>query len=175
MLETALFGESSNAPNMQPVHSSSSSSLSARQLLREQQVNHLLAITIMISVFSSTLLLNTYLQNDEYLASLLADKEKEMNAVNEAATCQLKEDANKRIEPMVVLLNFVGYFIPVFLEYIIYLQLILDSTFPHVTEVVMFASNMYFLKEKTAIFLILSCALDFLAWSKNLLNIMLYG
>lgn len=75
MLETALFGESSNAPNMQPVHGSSSSSLSARQLLREQQ-------------------------NDEYHASLLADKEKEMNAVNEAAACQLKEDANKRIEPM---------------------------------------------------------------------------
>ncbi|XP_024174684.1 plant UBX domain-containing protein 9 isoform X3 [Rosa chinensis] len=39
-------------------------------------------------------------EDDEYLASLLADKEKEMNAVHEAATCQLKGDVNKRIEPM---------------------------------------------------------------------------
>lgn len=80
-----------------------------------------------------------------------------MNAVNEAATCQLKEDANKRIEPMVVLLNFVGYFIPVFLEYIIYLQLILDSTFPHVTEVVMFASILFFLRENSYILDSLLC------------------
>ncbi|KAM5555132.1 plant UBX domain-containing protein 8 [Rosa sericea] len=75
MLETALFGKSPYTPNDQPIHGSSSSSLSARQLLREQQ-------------------------DDEYLASLLADKEKEMNAVHEAATCQLKGDVNKRIEPM---------------------------------------------------------------------------
>ncbi|XP_040372955.1 uncharacterized protein LOC112191613 [Rosa chinensis] len=40
--------------------------------------------------------------DDEYLASHLADKEKEMNVVHEAATCQLKGDVSKRIEPMVV-------------------------------------------------------------------------
>nr|XP_011469064.1 PREDICTED: uncharacterized protein LOC101293230 isoform X2 [Fragaria vesca subsp. vesca] len=75
MLENAHFGGSSYTPNIQPVHGSSSSSLSATQLLREQQ-------------------------DENYLASLIADKEKEMNAVHEAATCQLKGDANKRIEPM---------------------------------------------------------------------------
>ncbi|XP_050384989.1 plant UBX domain-containing protein 8 isoform X2 [Argentina anserina] len=75
MLESALFGGSSYIPDTQPVHGFSSSSLSARQLLREQQ-------------------------DDDYLASLVADKEKEMNAIHEAATSQLKADANKRIEPM---------------------------------------------------------------------------
>ncbi|KAM2729155.1 hypothetical protein EV1_000579 [Malus domestica] len=89
LLENALFGESSYAPNfpsgpsrnldpnLQPVHGPSSSALTTRQLLREQQ-------------------------DCEYLASLLADKEKEMNGVNEVGTCDIKDvgSDNKKIDPL---------------------------------------------------------------------------
>ncbi|XP_021817047.1 plant UBX domain-containing protein 9 [Prunus avium] len=89
MLETAHFGQSSYAtnlpsrpninlgPNMQPVHCPSSSALTTRQLLREQQ-------------------------DDEYLASILADKEKEMHGVTVAGTCHLKgvEPDNKKIDTL---------------------------------------------------------------------------
>ncbi|KAM1486347.1 hypothetical protein ACFX2I_000555 [Malus domestica] len=88
LLENALFGESSYAPNfpsgpsrnldpnLQPVHGPSSSALT-RQLLREQQ-------------------------DCEYLASLLADKEKEMNGVNEVGTCDIKDvgSDNKKIDSL---------------------------------------------------------------------------
>lgn len=49
-------------------------------------------------------LVRFYVQDDEYLASLLADKEKEINALKEAESHYLKEDKirNKLLEEEVV-------------------------------------------------------------------------
>ncbi|KAH9732854.1 Plant UBX domain-containing protein 8 [Citrus sinensis] len=97
MLEAALFGEAatgcskyvqsdldSNAGPGSSSGSRASSSVMAQQSLREQQ-------------------------DDEYLASLLADREKEMNALKEAESLQLSRDeSQKKIleEEVVKLLSF---------------------------------------------------------------------